>query len=320
MKNYGIAIHGGAGTVSKIKMTKWKAEAYRQALKRAYTVGYLTLHKGGTSLEAVTEAILILENSPLFNAGRGSVFTHSGNHEMDAAIMEGKKLKAGAVAGVEGVKNPILLAAAVMNKSKHVLISGKQALDFAKEHDIELAPMEYFYDEYRFAQWQKVSAQDTVTLDHDEAEGKKFGTVGAVALDKKGNLAAATSTGGMVNKKYGRIGDSPLNGIGNYANNQSCAISCTGHGEFFIRAVVAHDISARILYQGQSLKEAAEKVVMDVLPKMGGKGGIIGIDRNGNIVMPFNTKGMYRGFKNSKNEEFVGIFEGDTRAKYKKTS
>lgn len=308
MKNYGIAIHGGAGTVSKTIMTKWKAEAYRQALKRAYTVGYLTLHKGGSAMEAVTEAILILENSPLFNAGKGAVFTSNGEHEMDASIMNGKNLKAGAVAGVRSVKNPILLAIAVMKKSKHVLISGEQALEFAREQKLELAPREYFYDEARFKQWQKVAAMDTVSLDHDEEEGKKFGTVGAVALDKKGNLAAGTSTGGMVNKKYGRIGDSPLIGIGNYANNNSCAISCTGHGEFFIRTVVAHDISARMLYKGQSLKEASDAVVMGELVKMGGKGGIIGIDNQGNIVMPFNTKGMYRGFKNSRNEEYVGIF------------
>lgn len=308
MKSYGIAIHGGAGTVSKTSMTKWKAEAYRQALKRAYSMGYHTLHKGGTAIEAITEAILILENSPLFNAGRGSVFTNSGEHEMDAAIMNGKNLKAGAIAGVRSVKNPILLATAVMKKSKHVLISGEQALEFAREQQLELAPKEYFYDESRYKQWQRVAAADAVALDHDEEEGKKFGTVGAVALDKKGNLAAATSTGGMVNKKYGRIGDSPLIGIGTYANNDSCAISCTGHGEFFIRAVVANDISARMLYNGQSLKEAADVVVHQVLTKLGGKGGLIGIDKKGNITMPFNTKGMYRGFKNSRNEEFVGIF------------
>lgn len=317
MKPYGIAIHGGAGTVSRTVMTKWKAEAYRQAIKRAYSVGYLTLHKGGSAMDAAIEAILILENSPLFNAGRGSVFTHNGTHEMDASLMEGKKLNAGAVAGVNSVKNPILLAREVMKHSKHVLISGEQALDFARERGLDLEPKEYFYDEYRFKQWQRVSALDGVTLDHDEEEGKKFGTVGAVTLDKKGNMAAGTSTGGMVNKKYGRIGDSPLVGMGTYANNKSCAISCTGHGEFFIRAVVAYDVSARMLYRGQTLKEAAETVVMEVLPAMGGKGGLVGIDSHGNIVMPFNTKGMYRGFKNSKNEEFVGIFEGDSRSTFK---
>lgn len=311
MKNYGIAIHGGAGTVSKTSMTKWKAEAYRQALKRAYTVGYHSLHKGGSAMEAITEAILILENSPLFNAGKGSVFTHQGDHEMDAAIMNGKNLKAGAVAGIRSVKNPILLAIAVMKKSKHVLISGEQALEFAREHGLELAPKVYFYDDYRYKQWQKVVAQDGMALDHDEEEDKKFGTVGAVALDKKGNLAAGTSTGGMVNKKYGRIGDSPLIGVGTYANNSSCAISCTGHGEYFIRAVVAHDVSARMLYMEQSLKAAADTLVYEVLKTLGGKGGLIGIDKKGQVVTPFNTKGMYRGFKTSRNEEFVGIFEGD---------
>jgi len=308
MKNYGIAIHGGAGTVSKAKMTKWKAEAYRQALKRAYSVGYLTLHKGGRALDAVMESVTILENSHLFNAGKGSVFTHEGNHEMDAAIMEGKSLKAGAVAGVHSVKNPILLANTVMKKSKHVLISGEKALDFAKLHGLNIQPKAYFYDEFRYKQWQKALASDNVQLDHDDGEGKKFGTVGAVALDKKGNLAAATSTGGMVNKKYGRIGDSPLIGIGTYANNQSCAISCTGHGEFFMRAVAACEISARMIHRKVSLKEAATAVVFEVLEKMGGRGGVIGIDAQGNIVMPFNTKGMYRGFKDSRGEEFVGIF------------
>ncbi len=313
MRNYGIAIHGGAGTVSKVKMTKWKAEAYKQALKRAYTVGYLTLHKGGSALDAVTEAVIILENSYLFNAGKGSVFTHTGKHEMDAAVMEGKKLKAGAVAGVQSVKNPVLLAKAIMKKSKHVLLSGEQALTFAKKHQLEIEDDAYFYDEFRYKQWQRAIASDTVQLDHDEGgstdQDKKFGTVGAVALDKKGNLAAATSTGGMVNKKFGRIGDSPIIGSGTYANNESCAISCTGHGEFFLRAVVAHEVSARMLYKGETLQEATQFIIHEALPKMGGRGGLIGIDAAGNIVLPFNTKGMYRGFKSSDNREFVDIFK-----------
>ncbi len=308
MKPYGIAIHGGAGTVSKTKMTKWKAEAYRQVLKRAYTVGYMSLHKGATALQAVTEAVVIMENSPLFNAGKGSVFTHEGKHEMDAALMEGRKLKAGAVAGVGGVRNPILLANAVMRHSRHVIISGEQALEFAKSRGLEVMPEDYFFDEYRFKQWQRVANQDKVSLDHDEEQDKKYGTVGAVALDKKGNLAAGTSTGGMVNKKWGRIGDSALPGIGTYANNLSCAISCTGHGEFFIRRVVAHEVSARMLHLGESLEEAATFVVQQDLLKMGGKGGLIGIDTNGKVTLPFNTKGMYRGFRTSHNEEFVGIF------------
>ncbi len=309
MKNYGIVIHGGAGTMSKAKMTKWKTEAYRQALKRAYSIGYQNLHKGGGAMDAVLEAVVVLENSSLFNAGKGSVFTHEGDHEMDAAIMEGKTLQAGAVAGVKYVKNPVCLADVVMKKSKHVLVSGEKALEFAKEQGLEIESKEYFYEEVRHKQWQKALNAGKVSLDHDEEESAKYGTVGAVALDKHGNLAAATSTGGMVNKKYGRIGDSSLIGSGTYANNETCAISCTGHGEYYIRAVVAHDISARMLYKEQSLQEASEEVIMRVLPAMGGRGGMIGIDHEGNMVMPFNTKGMYRGFKNAKNEEFVGIFK-----------
>lgn len=306
--NFGIAIHGGAGTVSRTSMSKWKAEAYRQALRRAYTVGYLVLEKRGSAIDAVAEAVITLENSPLFNAGKGSVFTHDGAHEMDAAIMDGKKLEAGAVAAVSYVKNPVRLALTVMKKSKHVIISGEQALLFAKQNKLEIETKEYFYDEYRYKQWQKALGQGKVTLDHDESDDQKFGTVGAVALDRKGNLAAATSTGGMVNKKYGRIGDSPLVGIGTYANNESCAISCTGHGEYFILNVVAYDVSARMLYMNQSLEEAANHIIHESLPKMGGRGGLIGIDRNGNIALPFNTKGMYRGFKSSQLGEYVGIF------------
>ncbi len=289
-------------------MTKWKEKAYKEAITRAYTVGYLTLHKGGTSIDAVLEAVTILEDTSLFNAGKGSVFTNSGEHEMDAAIMEGKSLKAGAVAGVSLVQNPILLAHTVMKKSKHVLISGEGALEFARLNGLSIKPESYFFDEFRYRQWQRSFSRDKVQLDHDEEVNEKYGTVGAVALDKNGNLAAGTSTGGMVNKRYGRIGDSPLPGAGTYANNESCAISCTGHGEYFMRSVTAYDVSARMLYKEQTLKEAAEEVIFNVLPDMGGKGGLIGIDRQGNMVMPFNTKGMYRGFKNSSNEEFTGIF------------
>ncbi|MDW3195837.1 MAG: isoaspartyl peptidase/L-asparaginase [Cytophagales bacterium] len=306
MKPFAIAIHGGAGTVSKTKMTKWKAEAYEQILKRAYTVGYKTLEKKGSSLDAVVEAIMIMEDSSLFNAGKGSVFAHDGAFEMDASLMEGQKLNAGAVASVSHVRNPILLAACVMKKSRHVLISGEQALTYAKENDLKTEPTEYFYDEFRYKQWQRALKKDQVELDHDD---EKFGTVGAVALDKKGNLAAGTSTGGMVNKKYGRIGDSPLIGIGTYANNESCAISCTGHGEYFIRSVVAYDISARMLYRDQTLEEATREVIMEKMPAMGGRGGLIGVDKHGNVVLPFNTKGMYRGFKSYNGDEFVGIFE-----------
>jgi beta-aspartyl-peptidase (threonine type) len=308
MNPFGIVIHGGAGTVSRSKITKWKAEAYRQALKNAYNVGFTVLKKGGTAIEAVRQAIIILEDCPLFNAGKGSVYTHDEKIEMDAAIMDGRKRMAGAVAGVTSVRNPIVLAESVMRKSRHVLISGEQALAFAREQGLPFEDQSYFEDEFRYKQLLKAKAKDKVTLDHDAGEDQKYGTVGAVALDKKGNLAAGTSTGGMVNKKYGRIGDSPLIGIGTYADNLSCAISCTGHGEYFIRAVVAHDIASRIRYKGESLKEAAHQVIMIELPHLGGRGGLIGIDRQGEIVLPFNTKGMYRGFRHSNGQEYVGIY------------
>ena len=309
MKKFGIAIHGGAGIISKTKMNKRKEEAYKKALKKAYGVGYTILKKGGSAIQAVKETIMVLEDCPLFNAGKGSVYTNQGDIEMDAAIMEGKKLKAGAVAGVSFVKNPIDLATTVMKESKHVLISGDKALEYAKEHGLKIEDKSYFEEEDRFKQYQNALVKDKVLLDHDVQENNKYGTVGAVALDKKGNLASGTSTGGMVNKKYGRIGDSPLIGIGTYANNKTCAISCTGHGEFFIRAVVAHEISSRVLYKGEPLEAAANHVIMNTLKAMGGRGGLIGIDKEGNIVMPFNTKGMYRGYKTSNGQEFVGIFK-----------
>lgn len=309
MKTFGIAIHGGAGTVSKTKMTKGRAGAYIQALKRAYSAGYLVLEKGGSAVQAVKETIIILEDCPLFNAGKGSVYTHDGEIEMDAAIMDGKKKAAGAVAGVSLVKNPISLAETVMRNSKHVLISGEKALEFARQNGLEIEDKTYFETSERLIQYQKALEKDNVTLDHDDGENKKFGTVGAVALDKKGNLAAGTSTGGMVNKKYGRIGDSPLIGIGTYANNKTCAVSCTGHGEYFIRAVVAHELSSRLMYLGETLELAAENIILRELKAAGGRGGLVAMDKFGNITMPFNTKGMYRGFKKSDGKEFAGIFK-----------
>ncbi len=311
MKPFAIAIHGGAGTILKGKMTKKKAQAYRTTLKSAYTKGYAVLEKGGSSLNAVKEAILVLEDSPLFNAGTGSVFTHDGTIEMDAALMEGKKLMAGAIAAVPFIKNPILLAHAVLKQGDHVLISGEKALEFAKMKKLEIKPQSYFETDDRRQQWLRALEKDVLSLDHDEGEGQKFGTVGAVALDKKGNLAAGTSTGGMVNKKYGRIGDSPLIGTGTYANNETCAISCTGYGEYFIRKVVAHEISSMMKYANVSLEEAARKILLQEIPKMGGRGGLIGIDRSGAIVLPFTTRGMYRGFKHSNGNEFVGIFDSE---------
>lgn len=306
---YALAIHGGAGTVSRITMTQWKERAYHEGLRRALTVGANVLAKGGKALDAVREAIVVMEDSPLFNAGKGSVFTYNGEHEMDAALMDGKNLKAGAVTGIKYVKNPILLAESVMAKSKHVMLSGEDALEFARKQGIQFENKEYFFDEFRHKQWQKAKARGVIELDHDQEEEKKFGTVGAVALDVRGNLAAATSTGGMVNKRFGRIGDSPIIGAGTYADNDSCAISCTGHGEFFIRLVVAHEVASLVKYGGKSLQEAAEKVIMERLKKIGGRGGLIGLDRNGEIVMPFNTKGMYRAYKREGEQEFVGIYK-----------
>lgn len=298
--------------MSRITMTHWKERAYHEGLRRALTVGSNILAKGGKAIDAVKEAIVVMEDSPLFNAGKGSVFTYGGEHEMDAALMDGKNLKAGAVAGIKQVKNPILLAEAVMRKSKHVMLSGEAALEFAKKQGLILEDKAYFYDEFRFKQWQKARAKGEVALDHDEEEEKKYGTVGAVALDVRGNLAAATSTGGMVNKRFGRIGDSPVIGAGTYADNESCAISCTGHGEFFIRMVVAHEVASLVKYGGKSLQEAADIVVMEKLKKIGGRGGLIGLDRKGNIAMPFNTKGMYRAFKKEGQPEFVGIYKAKT--------
>lgn len=308
MTNIGIAIHGGAGAISKAKISQSKYEEYYQALKKALTVGYKALEKGASSIEGVKEAIVVLEDFPLFNAGKGSVFTNSGEIEMDAALMDGSNLEAGAVAGISLVKNPILLAEAVLKNSSHVLISGEKAVEFAKENKLEIKPKEYFETEKRFEQFQKALAKNKITLDHEEEKNMKFGTVGAVALDRMGNLAAGTSTGGMVNKKYGRIGDSPLIGIGTYANNKSCAISCTGHGEYYIRTVLAHEVSARMIHGGQTLQAASDAVINTVLPAVGGQGGLIGIDKHGNIVMPFNTAGMFRGYKNSSSEETVEMF------------
>ncbi len=309
MKPFGIAIHGGAGTILKTKMTGKKAKVYQQTLQRAYTAGYVILEKKGSALEAVQEAITILEDSPLFNAGRGSVFNHDGQIAMDAALMDGKKLKAGAIAGVPNIKNPIRMAAHIMKHSNHILLSGEGALAYAKHHGLALEPQSYFETEDRYQQYQKALAKDEFLLDHDPSTDEKFGTVGAVALDRKGNLAAGTSTGGMVNKKYGRIGDSPLIGVGTYAHNDSCAISCTGHGEYFMRTVVAHEVAARMRYGKQTLEEAAQQVIQEVLPKIGGRGGLIGMDTKGNLVLCFNSRGMYRGFKHSNGTEFVGIFK-----------
>ena len=279
-----IVIHGGAGTILKKNMSDEKERLYKEKLKEAISIGYQILKDGGSSLDAVEQTILILENSPLFNAGKGAVFTHEMKNELDASIMDGSNLNAGAVAGVTIIKNPIKAARAVMEESEHVLLAGKGAESFAIAQNIDTVNPSYFYTE-KSANYLK-----------RRIENEKHGTVGCVALDINGNLAAGTSTGGMTNKKWGRIGDSPIIGAGTYANNKTCAVSCTGWGEFYIRGVVAHDISAMMEYGGLSLKEAAQKVVHEKLTQLGGTGGIIAIDQKGNIVMEFNTKGMYRGF------------------------
>jgi beta-aspartyl-peptidase (threonine type) len=291
---YALAVHGGAGTILPSEMTAEKEKQYRQALEQALLGGQEILRNGGSSVEAVAESVRVLEDCPLFNAGKGSVFDADGGHEMEAAIMNGADLNAGAVAALRQVQNPILLSKAVLEHSSFVFLSGKGALDFALEHALPLQDDAYFYDEFRHSQWQKAQASGNVQLDHSVE--KKYGTVGAVARDQAGNLAAATSTGGLTNKKYGRIGDSSLIGAGTYANNRTCAVSCTGYGEFFIRAVAAYDLSALMEYQQLSLREASDLLVMHKLPQLGGEGGLIAIDAQGNISMKFNSTGMYRGW------------------------
>jgi L-asparaginase / beta-aspartyl-peptidase len=328
-----LVIHGGAGTITRANMTPEKEKAYRETLEKALKTGYDVLISGGTSLDAVEKTIHILEDSPLFNAGKGAVFTHEGKNEMDASIMDGSNLKAGAIAGVTTIKNPISTARMVMEKSEHVFLVGKGAETFAKLNKAEIVPTSYFYTKNRWDGLQTALKEEKVELDHTEKkelkknakkvgynskdeellinEGKKFGTVGCVALDQFGNLAAGTSTGGMTNKRWNRIGDAPMIGAGTYANNETCAISATGHGEYFIRAVVAHDISALMAYKGLSLKAAADEVVMNKLVKMKGEGGIIALDKQGNIAMPFNSEGMYRGFIKNDGTFEVKIYKED---------
>lgn len=298
-KKYSLVIHGGAGTLVKGLMTPEKEEQYRAALDEALERGYEVLENNGSAMDAVEMAVKHLEDSPLFNAGKGSVFTNDGTHEMDASIMDGKTLNAGAVSLITGIKNPISLARDIMDKSDHVFLAGDGAMRFAKSLDYSLESPEYFYDELRYQQWQSIKDSDSFQLDHSVKKDSKFGTVGAVACDKEGNIAAATSTGGMTNKRWGRVGDSPMIGAGNYANNKTCAVSCTGSGEFFIRGVVAYDVSCLMEYKGMTLAEAAQEVINKRILEIGGDGGLIAVDSEGNIAMSFNTEGMYRGFKTS---------------------
>ncbi len=320
--NFGIVIHGGAGTILKENMTDSLEAAYKAVLEEAIRTGHDILANGGTSIEAITQTINVMENSPLFNAGKGAVFTNEERNELDAAIMDGETLNAGAIAGVTTVKNPINLAYEVMENSPHVLLSGKGAEQFAQERGLEIVDPQYFYDEARFQALQKVKESEKMQLDHDAnttafydplIKDSKFGTVGAVALDKNGNLAAGTSTGGMTNKKWNRIGDVPIIGAGTYANNLTCAVSATGWGEYFIRGVVAYDISAMMEYKKMSLAKAAQKVIQEKLTELGGEGGIIAIDGKGNIAMEFNSAGMYRAAMNRDGILTIGIYkENDT--------
>lgn len=313
---YSIAIHGGAGTIRPDLLTDAQELAFRNGLNEALQAGFSMLEQGASALDAVCASITLLENNPLFNAGRGAVYTHEGHQEMDAAIMDGNSLAAGALAGVRLVKNPILLARAIMNDGRHVFLSGEGALQFAREQKLEIENTTYFETPMRHEQWIALKDTPYYQLDtlNDKVKtnyppDKKFGTVGAVALDQQGNLAAGTSTGGMCNKKYGRIGDSPVIGAGTYANNKTCAISCTGHGEFFLRGVVAYDISCLMEYAGLSLEAACNKVVMEKLVAVGGEGGLIAIDAQGHIAMPFNSDGMYRGFQTSLGEKNIALYK-----------
>ncbi len=312
IRKVGLVVHGGAGTISRSEMTPQREREYRAGLERAMTAGYEILKRGGSSLDAAEAAVRMLEDDPHFNAGKGAVFTSIGTNEMDAAVMDGKTLSAGTVASLKHIKNPVSLARLVMEKSGHVMMDGEGAEAFAKENGVQVLPdQKYFFTQERWEALQKVKAAEK-----SGGGGKKYiitdqdrhGTVGAVALDQNGNLAAATSTGGTTNKRAGRVGDSPVIGAGTYANNATCAVSATGDGEYFVRATVAHDVSALMEYRGMSLTEAAQSV-LDKVAKLGGSGGLIAIDRQGNIALPFNTSGMYRGYVDPNGKFVVEIYK-----------
>jgi L-asparaginase / beta-aspartyl-peptidase len=305
---YTLAIHGGAGTITRSQMSENQEIAYSKALADALRAGEAILKKGGKSLDAVEQAVRSLEDNPLFNAGRGSVFAHSGKHEMEASIMDGSNLNAGSVASIKNVRNPISLSRLVMDKSGYVFMCASGAEEFGRKQKVQFEEDDYFFTEHRFAQLMEIRDSEKVLIDHSSEQ--KFGTVGAVALDIHGNLAAATSTGGLTNKRYGRLGDSSVIGSGTYANNATCAISCTGYGEYFLRAVVAHDVSCLMEYKGLSLSEACQIVVNKKLVEMGGEGGLIAVDAKGNIELVFNSEGMYRGMASSElNDHIVRIYK-----------
>ncbi len=315
-----IAIHGGSGTILKENMTTQKEQEYRNALEKALQTGYALLLEGKSSSRAVVAAVQVMEDSPLFNAGKGAVFTHNGTIELDAAIMEGVGRRAGAVTGVQCVKNPVLAAWEVLKDGKFILLSGEGADLFAEEKNLQIEDQDYFATPERYRQLLEAKKKGKMKLDHDVVkdtsqthsfiwEKDKYGTVGAVALDKFGNLAAATSTGGLTNKKYGRIGDSPIIGAGTYADNATCAVSCTGKGEDFIRLSVAHEIASQMRYANRSVQDAANEVIMHQLTNLKGRGGCIALDKQGNIAMPFNTQGMYRGYINSNGNMQIAIYK-----------
>lgn len=316
-----IAIHGGAGTILRDSMTPDEEQQYRTVLAQALHAGHQILVHGGSSLDAVCAAVQVLEDDPLFNAGRGSVLTQDGKIELDAAIMDGNTGSAGAVAGVSTIKNPVIAARVVMERTQHVLLGGAGAERLAAAHDIDLAGPEYFETEHRLHQLQQAKEHAEVKLDHDGQSNtppmpfekwrtdNKFGTVGAVALDSFGNLAAATSTGGMTNKLVGRIGDSPIIGAGTYADNATAAVSGTGVGEYFMRGLIAYDIAARMKYLGLSLSDAVDQTIAAALTQRGGQGGVIALDANGNVKFGFNTEGMYRGFMKDDGVPVVSIFQ-----------
>ncbi|MFT7252426.1 MAG: beta-aspartyl-peptidase (threonine type) [Flavobacterium sp.] len=315
---FAIIIHGGAGTILKKNLSDEKETAYKLKLEQAIRTGHAILKNGGTSEEAVVKTIQVMEESPLFNAGKGAVFTHEETNELDASFMDGKTLNAGAVAGVMNVKSPIELAVKIMTDSDHVMLSGKGASAFAKEKGLEIVAPSYFYTERRFNALQNIKNKEKTELENDgkraafydaDIKNSKFGTVGCVALDKDGNIAAGTSTGGMTNKRWGRIGDAPIIGSGTYANNKTCGVSSTGWGEYFIRSQVAYDISAQMEYQQKSLKEATADVIQNKLTKLGGTGGVVALDKNGNMSFEFNTAGMYRASMNDKGELLVKIYK-----------
>ncbi|MBK9254398.1 MAG: isoaspartyl peptidase/L-asparaginase [Saprospiraceae bacterium] len=307
---YAIVIHGGAGTIERSSMDAATEKAYLDALNEALDIGEQILKNGGKSIDAVEKTIQYMEDSPLFNAGKGAVFTHEGKNELDASIMTGDTQEAGAVGSITTVRNPISAARAVMEKSEHVMMIGAGAEQFAQKSGLEIVDPSYFYTEKRWNSLQKILKEDSekTELSEDEKGNKKNGTVGCVALDKSGNIVAGTSTGGMTNKRYNRVGDAPIIGAGTYADNATCGVSCTGHGEFFIRYTVARDVAALMEYKGWSLEESAEYIVNDKLVIKGGDGGLIALDNKGNIVMPFNSSGMYRGYARP-GERFTAIYK-----------